>query len=181
MLNRLFRSPTRRVASGRALYARGRRPGARAGLLHRPGRRPTRIEGRFELYTLHVVLLLRPAAAGRASRRREAAQALFDTYVSALDDALREMGVGDLSVGKKMRKLGEAFYGRMTVLRGRRCAAGDAAPLAGAAGAHRLCGRDDAGRRRGPGRLCAGRARGAGGPAARRACWPAPVWPEVTP
>jgi cytochrome b pre-mRNA-processing protein 3 len=41
------------------------------------------------------------------------AQALFDAYVSALDDALREMGVGDLSVGKKMRKLGEAFYGRV--------------------------------------------------------------------
>jgi len=33
--------------------------------------------------------------------------------VTALDDALREMGVGDLSVGKKMRKLGEAFYGRV--------------------------------------------------------------------
>lgn len=29
-----------------------------------------------------------------------------------LDDGLREMGVGDLSVGKKMRKLGEAIYGR---------------------------------------------------------------------
>ena len=40
-------------------------------------------------------------------------QALFDTYVQGLDDALREMGVGDLSVGKKMRKLGEAFYGRV--------------------------------------------------------------------
>ena len=48
----------------------------------------------------------------------EVSQALFDTYVKALDHALREMGVGDLSVGKKMRKLGEAFYGRVQVLRG---------------------------------------------------------------
>ncbi|MDZ4375436.1 MAG: ubiquinol-cytochrome C chaperone family protein, partial [Phenylobacterium sp.] len=38
---------------------------------------------------------------------------LFDVYVSALDHALREEGVGDVSVGKKMRKLGEALYGRM--------------------------------------------------------------------
>ncbi len=34
----------------------------------------------------------------------------------ALDDGLREMGVGDLVVGKRMRKLGEAFYGRMRAI-----------------------------------------------------------------
>ena len=33
--------------------------------------------------------------------------------MSALDNVLRELGVGDVSVGKKMRKLGEALYGRM--------------------------------------------------------------------
>jgi cytochrome b pre-mRNA-processing protein 3 len=49
---------------------------------------------------------------GQGGEAAETAQALFDTYVKSLDDALREMGVGDLSVGKKMRKLGEAFYGR---------------------------------------------------------------------
>jgi cytochrome b pre-mRNA-processing protein 3 len=42
----------------------------------------------------------------------DVSQILFDTYVTSLDHALREMGVGDLSVGKKMRKLGEAFFGR---------------------------------------------------------------------
>lgn len=71
-----------------------------------------RIDARFELYTLHALLLilrLRDDGEGGA----EAAQSLFDTYVSALDHALRELGVGDTSVGKKMRKLGEAMYGRM--------------------------------------------------------------------
>ena len=34
--------------------------------------------------------------------------------MSALDHTLRELGVGDISVGKKMRKLGESLYGRMT-------------------------------------------------------------------
>ena len=72
---------------------------------------PDTVEGRFELYTLHVVLVLHRLS-GLGGAAGEMAQALFDAYVQALDDALREMGVGDLSVGKKMRKLGEAFYGR---------------------------------------------------------------------
>ena len=43
-----------------------------------------------------------------------AAQGLFDTYVSALDNVLRELGVSDVSMARKMRTLGEALYGRMT-------------------------------------------------------------------
>jgi cytochrome b pre-mRNA-processing protein 3 len=70
------------------------------------------VEGRFELYTLHVVLLLRRLKR-QGPQAAETGQALFDAYIRGLDDALREMGVGDLSVGKKMRKLGEAFYGRV--------------------------------------------------------------------
>jgi cytochrome b pre-mRNA-processing protein 3 len=110
MLNRLFRpSPLREV--GRALYARvveqSRAPG-----LYETLRAPDTVEGRFEIYSLHVVLLLdRLQVAGPAAK--DVSQALFDTYVKSLDDALREMGVGDLSVGKKMRKLGEAFFGRV--------------------------------------------------------------------
>ncbi len=72
---------------------------------------PDTVEGRFELYTLHVMLLL-DRMRGQGARAQDISQALFDSYIQALDDALREMGVGDLSVGKKMRKLGEAFYGR---------------------------------------------------------------------
>ena len=68
-------------------------------------------EGRFELYSLHVVLLLHRLK-GESGAAAETAQALFDAYVGALDNALRELGVGDLSVAKKMRRLGEAFYGR---------------------------------------------------------------------
>lgn len=76
-----------------------------------------RIDARFELYTLHVLLLvLRLRDDGEAGASE--AQALFDVYVSSLDHALRELGVGDISVGKKMRKLGEAVYGRMTAYEG---------------------------------------------------------------
>lgn len=70
------------------------------------------VMGRFELYTLHTVLLVLRLK-GRGSQAAEVAQALFDAYLEGLDIALREMGVGDLSVGKKMKKLGRAFYGRV--------------------------------------------------------------------
>ncbi len=109
ILDRLFR-PKPALTVGRALYAgvvdQARKPALYEGL-----EAPDTYEGRFEVYTLHVVLLL-DRLRRQGAQAGEISQALFDTYVSALDDALREMGVGDLSVGKKMRKLGEAFYGR---------------------------------------------------------------------
>jgi cytochrome b pre-mRNA-processing protein 3 len=39
-------------------------------------------------------------------------QALFDHFCNDMDDNLREMGVGDLKVPKRMQAFGEAFYGR---------------------------------------------------------------------
>jgi cytochrome b pre-mRNA-processing protein 3 len=41
-----------------------------------------------------------------------AAQTLFDHFCSDMDDNLREMGVGDQAVPKRMQAFGEAFYGR---------------------------------------------------------------------
>jgi len=109
-LDRLFR-PRPAQTAGRALYAAVVAQ-AREPLLYSDCGAPDTVEGRFELYSLHVVLLLdRMKRQGAVAA--EVSQVLFDTYVRSLDDALREMGVGDLSVGKKMRKLGEAFYGRV--------------------------------------------------------------------
>jgi cytochrome b pre-mRNA-processing protein 3 len=68
------------------------------------------VEGRFELYSLHVILLLHRLK-GEGAQAAETAQALFDIFIGQLDHALREIGVGDLSVAKKMRKLGEASTG----------------------------------------------------------------------
>lgn len=73
---------------------------------------PDTPEGRFELYTAHVAILLRRLA-GEEPQMAETRQAVFDALIRNLDDGLREMGVGDLSVGKKMRKLAEAVYGRL--------------------------------------------------------------------
>jgi cytochrome b pre-mRNA-processing protein 3 len=70
-------------------------------------RAPDTIDGRFELLTLHVVLLLE-----RLREQPAVRQDLFDTYISDLDGALREMGVGDLSMGRRMKQMGQIFYGR---------------------------------------------------------------------
>ncbi len=109
LLDRLFR-PRPARAVGQALYLRvvdqSRTPALYADLGV-----PDTVEGRFELYTLHVVLVIERLRTG-GEQGAETSQALFDTYVKSLDHALREMGVGDLSVGRKMRKLGEALFGR---------------------------------------------------------------------
>lgn len=107
---RLFRKRPAREAGQRlygACVAQARQPGLYADL-----RTPDTVEGRFEQYTLHVILVLHRLAR-QGEEAAEVSQGLFDAYLRALDDALREMGVGDLSVGRKMRKIGEALYGRL--------------------------------------------------------------------
>lgn len=68
-------------------------------------------EGRFEYLTLIATLVLRRLRALPAPAEASA-QALVDRLFEGLDDALRRMGVADVSVGKKMKKLAQAFYGR---------------------------------------------------------------------
>jgi cytochrome b pre-mRNA-processing protein 3 len=97
--------------TGRQLYAATARQ-ARDPWFYLQAGAPDTPEGRFEIYALHVILLLHRMK-GEGPHALETSQALFDAFVRSLDDALRDMGVGDLSMGKKMRKLGEAFYGRV--------------------------------------------------------------------
>ncbi|WP_426028375.1 ubiquinol-cytochrome C chaperone family protein [Brevundimonas sp. TWP2-3-4b2] len=110
MLQNLFRTGSR-ARPGQTLYELAVRQARDPGFYTRLGV-ADRIDARFELYTLHVLLLVMRLR-DEGERGAEIGQDLFDTYVSALDNALRELGVGDISVGKKMRKLGEAMYGRM--------------------------------------------------------------------
>jgi cytochrome b pre-mRNA-processing protein 3 len=84
---------------------------ARSVAFYADYRVPDTVEGRFDLIVLHLVLLL-----NRLGRRAEAAhglgQELFDAFCRDLDANLREMGVGDLAVPKRMQAFAEAFYGR---------------------------------------------------------------------
>ncbi|MGE5539838.1 MAG: ubiquinol-cytochrome C chaperone family protein [Gemmatimonas sp.] len=114
ILDRLFRrpeGPDNPQIAARHLYGAAVRQ-ARAPELFGPGGVPDTVEGRFEALALHGFLILHrlksEGAAGRAL-----AQAYFDTMFEDMDRNLREIGIGDLSVGKRIKLLAENFYGRI--------------------------------------------------------------------
>jgi cytochrome b pre-mRNA-processing protein 3 len=71
---------------------------------------PDTVDGRFDLLLLHLWMVLRRLRTTEDGM--EPAQALFDRFCEDMDDNLREMGVGDLAVPRRMQAFGEAFYGR---------------------------------------------------------------------
>jgi cytochrome b pre-mRNA-processing protein 3 len=72
---------------------------------------PDTVDGRFDMIVLHVVLVLYRLSRA-AENCRSLGQDLFDAFCRDLDANLREMGVGDLAVPKRMQQFAEAFYGR---------------------------------------------------------------------
>ena len=72
---------------------------------------PDTVTGRLEMIMLHAVLVLYRLQ-NDTTGGRELGQGLFDRFCRDMDDNMREMGVGDLAVPRKMRRIGEAFYGR---------------------------------------------------------------------
>src|ERR1700709_1430457 len=71
---------------------------------------PDTVNGRYDMLLLHLWMVLRRLRT--AEDGADLSQALFDHFCGDMDDNLREMGVGDLTVPKRMQKFGEAFYGR---------------------------------------------------------------------
>jgi cytochrome b pre-mRNA-processing protein 3 len=71
---------------------------------------PDTVNGRFDLLVLHLWMILRRLKLLEGGARL--CQALFDCFCDDMDGNLREMGVGDLTVPKRMQAFGEAFYGR---------------------------------------------------------------------
>ena len=85
---------------------------------------PDTIDGRFDMILLHLALFCRRLASeGEAAGSLR--QDVFDMFCRDMDDNLREMGLGDLSVPKKMQKMAAAFYGRLDAYDRALAAAGD--------------------------------------------------------
>jgi cytochrome b pre-mRNA-processing protein 3 len=72
---------------------------------------PDTLDGRFDAVGLHVYLVIRRLTE-QPPPGPVLAQAVFDAMFLDMDINLREMGVGDLSVGKRNRAMWEAFHGR---------------------------------------------------------------------
>jgi cytochrome b pre-mRNA-processing protein 3 len=76
---------------------------------------PDTVDGRFDLIILHIMLLVRRLR----ENGKEAAnlsQDVLNLLFADMDRNLREMGIGDLSVGKHVKRMAKAFYGRAETL-----------------------------------------------------------------
>jgi len=87
---------------------------ARAPAFYRGLGVPDSFVGRFEMLALHLFLVLNRLQIQRDDPAcRSLAQALTDRLVADVDANLREMGAGDLGVGRKVRRIAEGFNGRV--------------------------------------------------------------------
>ena len=87
---------------------------ARSKAFYRDYGVPDTVSGRLDMIMLHLVLLLRQLNGSQGATSSSGSQ-LFTRFCRDMDDNFREMGVGDLTVPKEMRKVAEAFYGRAKV------------------------------------------------------------------
>lgn len=69
-------------------------------------------EGRFDMIALHMVLVIRRLKTD-VQTTRKLSQALFDYMMDDFDLNLRELGIGDMGVVKRVKKMATAFYGRL--------------------------------------------------------------------
>ncbi|MCM2292126.1 ubiquinol-cytochrome C chaperone [Allorhizobium sp. BGMRC 0089] len=79
---------------------------------YRQGHVPDTVMGRFEMLSLVMILYLR-AARTSGPQGEGLAQEIIDAFFQDIDHSIRELGVGDQSVPKRMKKLAGMFYGRL--------------------------------------------------------------------
>jgi cytochrome b pre-mRNA-processing protein 3 len=71
---------------------------------------PDTLTGRFDMISFHLALLFRRLRSDDPAIK-DFSQAVFDLFFKDMDRSLREMGVGDLSIAKRIQKMGNIFYG----------------------------------------------------------------------
>lgn len=73
---------------------------------------PDTVMGRYEMLSIIMILFFRRTARSGASGN-ELAQEIVDMFFQDLDHSIRELGIGDQGVPKRMKKLAGMFYGRL--------------------------------------------------------------------
>ena len=76
---------------------------------------PDTVTGRFDMISIHMALVFRRLRNGPKSAR-DFSQAVFDLFFKDMDRSLREMGVTDLGVPKKIQKMGNIFFGLLAAM-----------------------------------------------------------------
>jgi cytochrome b pre-mRNA-processing protein 3 len=112
MLNALRRSAARRRAAESLVVTIAAR--ARAPEFFRDLAVPDTFNGRFDMVTLHGWLVLERLEAEGA---RPVSQSLINGLFDSFEGALREQGAGDMGMGRRVKKIANAFYGRLGTYR----------------------------------------------------------------
>jgi len=108
---RRFLQPDRPVLAARRLYdalvAR-----ARAPVFHTQFGVPDTLDGRFDLLAIHAFLVME-ALKSQGSAGSKLGTELASVIFAGFDEALRELGVGDFGISRRMKAMASAFYGRL--------------------------------------------------------------------
>jgi len=110
ILDKLFRrNPFKAVAANlyEQIVAQARQP-----VFYLEVAVPDTVDGRYEMVALHAFLVMRRLKQ-EGKKGQELSQAVFDSMFADMDHSIREIGVGDLSVGKRIKAMAEVFYGRV--------------------------------------------------------------------
>lgn len=73
---------------------------------------PDTLEGRYDMIIAHVWMIMRRLAAGGGPGGAQVSQAMVELMFADMDRNLREMGISDFRIGKRVLNMAEAFYGR---------------------------------------------------------------------
>ncbi len=76
---------------------------------------PDTLDGRFDCVALHAFLVLDRLQREESAQAAQIAQHLVDTFVEDMDRTVRELGVGDMGVARRVKAMAQAMYGRAAV------------------------------------------------------------------
>jgi cytochrome b pre-mRNA-processing protein 3 len=73
---------------------------------------PDTVDGRFDMVALHAFVIFQRLR-GQGDRAAGLSQALYDRLIQDFEASLRQLGAGDVGVGKRIRVMTEALQGRI--------------------------------------------------------------------
>jgi cytochrome b pre-mRNA-processing protein 3 len=76
---------------------------------------PDTVDGRFDVMALHLFMVIHRLRSETEKEAGEFIRALTEVFFADMDRSLREMGVGDTGISRRIKNMAQAFYGRLTV------------------------------------------------------------------
>lgn len=78
---------------------------------------PDTLDGRFEAIVLHLFVHLEAWEKQYGKEREEFSRLVMEAFFADMDRSLRELGVGDTGVGRRVKQMAKAFYGHAQAYR----------------------------------------------------------------